>query len=340
VPRILIIAPSPAAFIELDRELLASRYEVEKLYSPRPQLNLLALWRAVRRADVVLGWWAHVHTVLPFALAALTRTPTVLIVGGFDTANLPEIGYGNQRRGVKELWRRVISRFVMRRATVLATNSNYSVGELERNAGIPPSRVTVIHHGVPDPFERDPEPSPERLAVTIGLVTAANLERKGLRPFVRAAAELPDVRFTVIGPWVDGADDELRELAGPNVELTGFLSRQELDGRLRAAAAYVQASQHEGFGMSVAEAMLAGAIPVVTRAGALPEVVGDAGVVVDDVTPAALASGVRVALAAGFEQRLAARRRVLSEFPVERRREGLFDLVERALATRGPRSGS
>ena len=334
MPRILLVAPSPATFIELDRELLSERYEVEKLYGRRPRLHLLALWRAVRRADVVFGWWAHVHTVLPFALAALTRTPTVLIVGGFDTANLPEIGYGNQRRGLKHLWRRVISRFVMRRAWVLATNSNYSVGELERNAGIPPSRVTVVHHGVPDPFGRDPEPSPDRSAVTVGLVAPGNLERKGLRPFVGAAAELPDVRFTVIGPWVDGADEELREVAGPNVELTNFLSREELDERLRRAAAYVQASQHEGFGVSVAEAMLAGAIPVVTRAGALPEVVGDAGVVVDSASPAVLADGVRAAMEAGPEARLAARERVLSAFPVSGRRAGLEALVSRALAMR------
>jgi glycosyltransferase involved in cell wall biosynthesis len=98
---------------------------------------------------------------------------------------------------------------------------------------------------------------------------------------------------------------------------------------------YVQASQHEGFGVSVAEAMLAGAIPVVTRAGALPEVVGDAGVVVDDATPAALAAGIRTALDAGPERRAAARERVLAKFPVEARRIGLEGLVARALAGRG-----
>jgi glycosyltransferase involved in cell wall biosynthesis len=324
--RVLFVAPRPSSFIELDSTLLAERHEVRALYGNRPQADLRALGRAVRAADVVFGWWAHLHTLLPFTLARGLGTPTVLIVGGFDVAAMTEIGYGSQRGG----WRQLVSRWVMARADVLATNSHYSVGELERNVGIPPERVTVIHHGVPDPFGTDPI-APDRVALTIGNVDTVNLERKGLRPFVRAAAELPDVRFAVIGRQLDGAAGALRAIAPPNVELTGFLEQDELEARLRRAAVYVQASQHEGFGVSVAEAMLAGAVPVVTPAGALPEVVGDAGVVVERADPAPLAAGIRQALEAGPERRRAARERVLREFSVDRRRRGLWELVERAL---------
>ena len=281
--RILFVAPRPSSFIALDRALLAERHEVVDLYGNRPQRNPRALGRAVRRADVVFGWWAHLHTLEPFTLARRLGTPTALIVGGFDVANLPEIGSGSQRGG----WRTIVSRWVMRRADVLATNAHYSACELERNVGIPADRVTVIHHGVPDPFGADPVPDPDRLALTVGNVDTVNLERKGLRPFVAAAGLLPDVSFEVVGRQLDGAADALRALAGPNVALTGFLAQDALEARLRRAAVYVQASQHEGFGVSVAEAMLAGAIPVVTPAGALPEVVGDTGVVVASAAPGA-----------------------------------------------------
>jgi glycosyltransferase involved in cell wall biosynthesis len=325
--RVLFVAPRPSSFIELDRGLLAQRHDVVALYGNRPQRNLRALGRAVRAADVVFGWWAHLHTLEPFTLARRMRTPTVLIVGGFDVADMPEIGYGSQRPG----WRRAVSRWVMRRADVLATNAHYSARELERNVGIPADRVTVIHHGVPDPFGAEPVADPDRLALTVGNVDEVNLERKGLRPFVRAAARLPDVRFEVVGRHIDGAAEELRALAGGNVELTGFLEQAELEARLRRAAVYVQASQHEGFGVSVAEAMLAGAIPVVTPAGALPEVVGDTGVVVDSAAPEPLAEGIAAALQAGPERRRAARERVLREFSVDARRRGLLALVERAV---------
>jgi len=329
VARVLFVAPRPSSFIELDRGLLAERFQVVPLYGNRPQHNLRALAGAVRAADVVFGWWAHLHTLAPFTLARPMGTPTVLMVGGFDVANLPAIGYGSQRGG----WRRAVSRWVMRRADVLATNAHYSAEELERNVGIRPERVTVLHHGVPDPYGADPV-APDRLAITVGNVDEINLERKGLRPFVRAAARLPDVRFEVVGRHIDGAAEELQSIATGNVALTGFLEQGELEARLRRAAAYVQASQHEGFGVSVAEAMLAGAIPVVTPAGALPEVVGDAGIVVASAAAEPLAEGIGAALRAGPERRRAAREHVLREFSVDRRREGLHALVERALQHR------
>ena len=111
------------------------------------------------------------------------------------------------------------------------------------------------------------------------------------------------------------------------MRLTGRLSDEELDDLLRRASAYVQASRHEGFGMGVAEAMLAGCIPVVTAAGALPEVVGDAGVVVGP-EPEAIAEGVRRALELGPEARAAARERIVTRFPLQVRRDGLLGLVD------------
>ena len=119
------------------------------------------------------------------------------------------------------------------------------------------------------------------------------------------------------------------------MELAGFVPDEELDRLLSRAAAYVQPSRHEGFGMSVAEAMLAGCIPVVTPAGALPEVVGDAGVVVAGHSAQDVADGVQEALARGPDDRRRARERVLAEFPMQARREGLWRVVEEALAGGG-----
>jgi glycosyltransferase involved in cell wall biosynthesis len=114
--------------------------------------------------------------------------------------------------------------------------------------------------------------------------------------------------------------------------LTGGVSDETLADWYRRASVYVQASRHEGFGMAVAEAMLAGCIPVVTKAGALPEVVGDVGVQVDAPDPESIADGIRAALALPDEQRLRARQRVLDLFPVSARREGLYRAVEDLLA--------
>jgi glycosyltransferase involved in cell wall biosynthesis len=98
---------------------------------------------------------------------------------------------------------------------------------------------------------------------------------------------------------------------------------------------YVQASRHEGFGLAVAEAMLAGCVPVVMNVTAMPEVVGDAGVLIESQRPEDVAAGIRRALELGPDANPAARERILTAFPMERRREGILRVVDEALAGRG-----
>ena len=71
------------------------------------------------------------------------------------------------------------------------------------------------------------------MALTVANVARLSLERKGLRPFVEAAAHLPEVEFVVAGRWLDDAAAELQALAGPNVHLTGGLTDEELDRSTR-----------------------------------------------------------------------------------------------------------
>jgi glycosyltransferase involved in cell wall biosynthesis len=325
--RVLFVHNSKASFVAIDRAILAERYEVEDLYQPGRWPNPVRVIGGVARADVVFGWFASWHTFFPITLAWLMRKPSVMIVGGFDTANMPDIGYGYQQGGL----RRAASRWIMRRARRLATNSEYSLSEIERNTPIPPARVRVIHHGVPDPFGAEPS-TKEREALTVGAINHRTLVQKGQIPFVEAAAELPDVRFTFAGKWLDGSVEELRARAGENVSFTGWLSDDDLHAAYRRAAVYVQASRHEGFGLAVAEAMLAGCVPVVMNVTAMPEVVGDAGVLIESQEPAEVAGGIRRALELGPGAANRARERILTAFPIERRREGILGLVEDALA--------
>jgi glycosyltransferase involved in cell wall biosynthesis len=349
--RLLFIKSRTASFIELDQQLLEERYDVHVIHQPGKFSDPRRLLRELLAADVIVGWWASWHTFLPFTLAWLLRKPSLLIVGGFDTAAEPAFGYGYQLGGL----RAHLSRFTMRRARVLMTNSHYSLGEVERNCGIPASRVHVVYHGVPDtagagaytelsatatassapaPATSEAPPAKEPLALTVGIVDHTNLARKGLRAFVQAAALVPEAQFVVAGKVVGDAGHELEQIAGENVRITGWLEDDELQSLFACAGAYVQASLHEGFGVAVAEAMLNRCVPVVTRVGALPEVVGDAGVIVERPDPALVAAAVKQALAAvrdSPDAGAAARQRVLDRFSVAQRRDGLNTLVELAL---------
>ena len=127
----------------------------------------------------------------------------------------------------------------------------------------------------------------------------------------------------------------LRAEAPANVEFTGWLSDEDLLDVYRRAAVYVQASRHEGFGLAVAEAMLAGCVPVVMNVTAMPEVVGDAGVLIESQEPDAVAAGITRALELGPDAARRARERILTSFPMESRRTGILRVVDEALAERG-----
>src|SRR5258705_5630296 len=276
--KILFVHNAPTQFVRLDLDELRRRYEVTECYLRSRWINAASVWHQVRTHDLVFGWFASWHTFLPLLFARLLSKPSVLVIGGYDLANMPEIGYGHQRGGIK----RWVSRRTIYLANTLVTNSYYSRYEAARNVFIPEEEVHAVYHGVRDPFRSLPQGSRARIALTVGNVDRANLYRKGHEPFVRTAALMPDVNFVLAGAWKDNAIEYLRSIATPNVTFTGWLSDEALWDYYLKAAVYVQASLHEGFGLSVAEAMLAGCIPAVTRAGALPEVTGDFGVSISE----------------------------------------------------------
>jgi glycosyltransferase involved in cell wall biosynthesis len=325
--RVLYVHSRKTTFTDIDRAALAERFEIIDHYQPGQRPRPLELIGKLRHADVVFGWHATSHTFLALSLARLMRKPSVLVIGGVDTARMPEIGYGMQRGGP----RRWIARWTIANATRLITNSRSSLAEIDANLGLGPDRVTLVYHGIPDRFGDRGDMGAERTALSVGVVDRRNLVRKGQRPFTEAAARLPDVQFVLVGRWLDNAIEQLRAVAGPNVTFTGYLDDQRLDGYFRRAAVYVQPSRHEGFGLAVAEAMLARCVPVVTDAGALLEVVGDTGVVIPAPEPAQVADGVRRALELRPGAGERARRRVLERFPYEMRRDGICREVEAAL---------
>ncbi len=324
--KILFVHNHLATFVRTDRELLAEKYRVRERFQRGRAVNLVALQRAVASSDLVFGWFASWHTFFPVLLASRLRKPSILVVGGYDSANLPEIGYGSMRGGFK----RRIAQTTMQRATQLITHSEFTRREVIQSVGIPAEKIEVIYLGFP------PKPTTsilkEKMVLTIGNVLRENLLRKGIAPFVRAASELSDIPFWVVGRWSDDAIAELKSIASPNVTFTGFVDENVLDSLMTRAQVYVQASLHEGFGSAVAEAMLYECIPVVTRAGSLPEVVGDAGIYAESNKPQDMARAIQHALTLDASWGERARERIIQEFPMDARREKLFCLIDRLLA--------
>jgi len=249
-------------------------------------------------------------------IGKLLRRPSIVVSGGWDVVSMPEIGYGavgNTRANLR-------ARIALRYATLPLTFSAWSGKVIRELVGREPE---IVYLGV-DVDRLRPSASKEYVVVTVGNVTRQNLARKGLETFARATQLLPDTRFVLVGRHADDGVDALRALAPPNLELPGWLPDNELVDLLARAKVYVQVSYAEGFGLALAEGMACGAVPVVTKAGAIPEVVGDVGYYVPYGDPQRTALAIRQALSSGRGP--SARQRVVDRFPLARRREKILQL--------------
>ena len=174
------------------------------------------------------------------------------------------------------------------------------------------------------------------------------LPHKGQHELVKALAAYrlaygQAARLTLVGAvgsarYAGALTDFVDELGlGDAVTLTGSVDAAELAARFRAADVYVSASEHEGFGVPLLEAMAHGVPVVAYAAAAVPETVGDAAVLVADRSPAVLASAVhRVVGDEALRAQLAgAGRRRLAELGIGPSTHRLRDAVNRILADAG-----
>ena len=163
--------------------------------------------------------------------------------------------------------------------------------------GVDPARVTVSLNGV-DLTRFRPDPAVEREPAHIVTLASADVPIKGLDVLIEALALLKSrgaaPKLTVVGALREGPSKRALERSGlmDQVDFVSGLSDAELVDLYRRAGVFVSASRFEGFGLPAAEAMAAGAPVIVSDGGALPEVAGQAGVIVPAGEPGALADAL------------------------------------------------
>ena len=311
-----------ASFVRKDYDILSSQYRMRNrmyrgTYHGYP--DRLAIWWGVNRSDFNFSWFGYTQAYWAVRFSKSAGKKSIVVLGGFDVCEEEDPLLNRRLPAI---------RYILQNADRLLAGSK-RVRDKALELG-PDARVDVMYHG----FDADmfkPGDRKEKLAVTVGFVRRQNLKRKGLEVFVKSAALVPDCRFLIVGKWLDDAVKNLRTTASPNVEFAGELDDTELIRTLQRASVYVQASTHEGFGCSLAEAMLCGCAPVVSDRGAIPEVVGDTGIYIDPDSAKDVAAGVSRALENPKMGGLA-RDRIASLFPLAKRREALLSTVRELLS--------
>ncbi|MFP4571439.1 MAG: glycosyltransferase family 4 protein [Desulfobacterales bacterium] len=175
----------------------------------------------------------------------------------------------------------------------LITVSEFTRQHISREFNIPENRFFVVPNGINTELFY-PVPQIARESNRIIVTNSADTPLKGLHhllPAIAAISAKRDIKLIVVGtPKKNGMVEKLVGKLGIGniVTFTGRISYEEFVRQYARATMAVVPSVYEGFGLPAGEAM-ACAVPVIsTTGGALPEVVGDAGILVPPADPAAL----------------------------------------------------
>jgi glycosyltransferase involved in cell wall biosynthesis len=278
---------------------------------PMPARPLHAAW--AHAAIPPLEWFVGPADVVHgtnFVVPPTRRARTVVSVHDLTPLHHPEM-CDHATLAYPGLIRRALHR-----GAWVHADSAFVAAEVSEAFGVELDRVRVVHPGIPELPAMDAAalsrllggllpPGTSRYCLAVGTAEP----RKDLPGLVRAFAEVAarhdDVALVLAGPsgWGEQAlaGAILRSPARDRVVRTGWVEQAELGGLIARADVLAYPSLYEGFGFPPLQAMRAGVPVVATRAGSLPEVLGDGALLVDAADNDALAGGLERCL---FDQDL------------------------------------
>jgi len=255
---------------------------------------LTILWHRLRLplyADLLVGGADLFHSP-DFTLPPLYRARGIVTVHDLTFIHYPDCAARNLVRYLN----RVVPLAVHRACLVLA-DSESTKRDLVTLLGVPPQKVRVVYAGVGPEFRPVDKVALETVRARYGLtfpflLSVGTLEpRKNygrlLQAFVRSRAcqAWPELRLVIVGGkgWLyqEIFQTVHRLHLADRVVFPGFIADADLPALYSLAVAFVYPSLYEGFGLPVLEAMACGTPVVCSRAASLPEVVGEAALLVD-----------------------------------------------------------
>jgi glycosyltransferase involved in cell wall biosynthesis len=270
--------------------------------------DMIAMGRAVARRGLDLMYFPATYSFFP------VWNVGKLVVTMHDTLPLshPELVFPTWRGRLA--WR-IKETTAVWLADRIVTVSEASRRDIAAWSGLPEQEIRVITEG-PDPVfgpggrDSEGEHVPARFGIPAGgrflLYVGGLSPHKNLLRLVEAFAQgaPADVKLALVGDFHDVFHTHVPQIReaiarhglGERVILAGFVPDPELVQLYRRAYALILPSLMEGFGLPAVEAMACGTPVLSSRAGSLPEVVGDAGVYFDPIDVGSIAGAMRILL--------------------------------------------
>jgi glycosyltransferase involved in cell wall biosynthesis len=186
---------------------------------------------------------------------------------------------------------------------VIAVSESTRRDLIERYA-VPAERIRVVYNGVDHARFRPAEVDAEAIARRFGvrypfiLCVGSLMPWRNAARLLRAAARLKSFGLLFVGRDIWGTDPTARLAAAHGwdwARFSGYVDDADLPALYAAASVFAYPSLYEGFGIPPVEAMACGTPVVASTAGALPEVLGDAALLVDPYDEDALADALHTA---------------------------------------------
>jgi glycosyltransferase involved in cell wall biosynthesis len=254
---------------------------------------------ASRRFDVL-------HSAALLAPLA-TRAANVVVLADTTWLTVPDFGKG--QGPTVRLWQAVVPR-VARRADRVIAISEASAHDVREQLNVDPARIDVIPLGYGSPPRVAATPEAELrsrlglgtgpIILNVGMKKVHKNQSRLVRALPRIRESVPDAQLVLAGASTP-YEEQLRTEAGAlgldgGVTTAGYVDDADLEGLYAAASAFVFPSLNEGFGLPVLEAMARG-VPVVTsNRSSLPEVAGDAALLVDPTSVEEIADATVLAI--------------------------------------------
>jgi glycosyltransferase involved in cell wall biosynthesis len=322
-------------FCRVERDLLGVvefyRQDIEILKELGCELTIATRWQEIDwSSDVIFVWW-WTYASFPVLIGKLLRK-RIVITGTFNY-RCPAYENDYDKRN---LIKRLLIRYAARNATVNVLVSMREHDALKEDWGLTnlfysPHTVKVTKYSYSDNRE-------DALVFTVSGMTEGIIRRKRIMDIIAAAKALAErgrkCRFVIAGRSGDGYK-KLQEAVSKNgldslVKLIPDIEEEEKIRYMQSCTIYLQPSRYEGFGLAIAEAMSCGAPVISSDVGAVKEVVGEAGILLEQSYPSAIADAVEHLLEVKeLQRRLGqlARGRIVKLFPEERRRADLKNIL-------------
>ncbi|MBN1966245.1 MAG: glycosyltransferase family 4 protein [Anaerolineae bacterium] len=312
-------------------------------------LWLARLWQRAHSPYPTVNHWLgdlDLYHATDFVLPPVRAgTRTIVQVHDLSFVLVPEAASPNLKRYLDA----VVPRSVRRADHVLA-DSHATKADLARLYGTPPEKITVLWGGVAAHFRPVTDPTAQQAVrtkyglgdwpflFTVGTVQPRKNYGRLIEALARLHADFADLHLVIAGGrgWLEDPiyATVARLKLDEYVHFIGFAADEDLPVLYGMAAVVPYLSLYEGFGFPVLEAMACGAPVVASQVSSIPEVAGDAAVLVDplDVTAITDALGSLLASAAERETLITRGHAQAAQFTWDRSARQLADVYRRILA--------